>query len=393
VQLRNLSVAPGANVAVTLSVSWPPSCTTTSVAWNAVAALTSDLSGGSIDQFTLDSSPPSSPGTSLVDSCHLSVNAEPQSAVVNQDITNVAYSPPPSGGPVTVEILDLSNAVVTSSTAQVTVAIGINAGGTATLGGTPAENAVAGVATFANLTLSEAGIGYTLTASSSVSATEAISTPFDIQAVVAPCTGNSCTESLTNSNGNAQVQGVAPSGSTPSGSVVGSVNPTGSGALTCGTYKSADPNIYAFFTTDESLGKVVTLDITDPIQGPTGGPLPPYNPLDTDGFHIWGGDGDHDYDDVLWTQQICFQAPYTFTPLPGTTLTTSTNADGTTVYTGLLPDCPHTNKDVPTPLSEVTTPCQNRWADSAPRDPKSPTGYDIVLVADIPAAVGDPFMN
>src|SRR5207237_239277 len=54
---------------------------------------------------------------------------------------------------------------VTSSTASITVAIGANPGG-GTLSGTTTAAAVAGVATFSNLSIDKSSPGYTLTAAS-----------------------------------------------------------------------------------------------------------------------------------------------------------------------------------------------------------------------------------
>ncbi len=72
---------------------------------------------------------------------------------------------------------------MTTSTASITVAIGTNASGS-TLGGTTTTSAVAGVATFGNLTLNKSGVGYTLGASASgVSA--AASAPFTVNPGVA----------------------------------------------------------------------------------------------------------------------------------------------------------------------------------------------------------------
>src|SRR6185295_18968387 len=68
-------------------------------------------------------------------------------------------------GPPTVAVQDaLGNAV--ASTAAITIAIGANPG-QASLGGATSRNAIAGVATFSNLTISQAGSGYTLSATSS----------------------------------------------------------------------------------------------------------------------------------------------------------------------------------------------------------------------------------
>jgi hypothetical protein len=65
--------------------------------------------------------------------------------------------------PVNVE--DAGGNVVTSSTASIVVAITTNPGG-GTLSGTTTLNAVAGVATFSNLSINKAGTGYVLSASS-----------------------------------------------------------------------------------------------------------------------------------------------------------------------------------------------------------------------------------
>lgn len=79
---------------------------------------------------------------------------------------------------VTVRIEDASNVLVTSSTAAVTLAIGTNPGG-GTLSGTLTVNAVGGVATFSDLSIDAAGVGYTLVASSSGLTSDTSST-FDI---------------------------------------------------------------------------------------------------------------------------------------------------------------------------------------------------------------------
>ena len=65
--------------------------------------------------------------------------------------------------PVQVAIVDTFGGIVTGSTAAVTIAIGTNPGG-GTLSGTTTVNAVNGVATFSNLSISGAGNGYTLVA-------------------------------------------------------------------------------------------------------------------------------------------------------------------------------------------------------------------------------------
>jgi hypothetical protein len=78
---------------------------------------------------------------------------------------------------VTVQLLDQFNNL-TNSTANVTMAIGTNPGG-GTLSGTLTVAAVGGVATFSNLSINKAGVGYTLTAASS-GLTGATSAAFNI---------------------------------------------------------------------------------------------------------------------------------------------------------------------------------------------------------------------
>jgi hypothetical protein len=79
---------------------------------------------------------------------------------------------------VTVQVIDAFGNLVPTSTATVTLAVGTNPGG-GTLGGTTTVTAVAGIATFSDLTLDKAGEGYTLTASST-GLTAGTSAPFSI---------------------------------------------------------------------------------------------------------------------------------------------------------------------------------------------------------------------
>jgi hypothetical protein len=357
VALNNLNLAPGASAVVTMNVNSAPACSTVNTAWTSAGSIPLDAANSQLATSVLDGP------------CHLKFDAQPQSIVVGQPITTAAYTPTgPTAGPFTVDVLDANNQLVTGSAAPVTVTIGQNPGG-ASLSGSATVQAVGGVASFQGLSLNEQGNGYTLVASSSGMAS-GTSAQFDAQGQGTQCSGSGCTLTATTTQGSGQV---AATGSNATGALVGSVNAPGDAALACGSYQTADPNTYEFFSVDYNLQKVVTLDITDPL-----GSLPHYDAGDTNGFTTPGGDGDNDYDDVLWNQQICFQAPYPFTQRGGGY---PTPVNG--MYTGLLPDC----------TAQITGPCHNRSADSAPRDPASPTGYDIKLVADIPAAVGDPRMN
>jgi hypothetical protein len=77
-----------------------------------------------------------------------------------------------------VSVLDANNNVVANSSASITLAVGTNSGG-GTLGGTLTQNAVDGVATFANLTIDKIGNGYTLLATST-GLTQVTSSAFNI---------------------------------------------------------------------------------------------------------------------------------------------------------------------------------------------------------------------
>jgi adhesin/invasin len=79
---------------------------------------------------------------------------------------------------VTVRAVDGGGATATSFTGTVTIALGASPGG-GTLSGTTTATAVAGVATFSNLRISQAGAGYTLTASAA-GLTGATSAPFTV---------------------------------------------------------------------------------------------------------------------------------------------------------------------------------------------------------------------
>jgi len=122
--------------------------------------------------------------------------------------------------------------------------------------------------------------------------------------VAATTCSESCELVLANNNGSALVQAFGPEQGTLFAAVVNN------GALNCPGQTTSDPNTYQFYTTppNASFSETVTLTY----------PAPP-------GV-------------LASSQQVCFQAPYPFTTLAGTPLRQG-NANGATVYTGLLPDC------------------------------------------------------
>jgi len=100
---------------------------------------------------------------------------------------------------VTVRVRDGAGNTVTTATNTVTIAIGTNPGGS-TLGGTTSANAVAGVSTFATLSLNKAGAGYTLVALAT-GLTSATSAAFTVTAAGATTIAASSVTSQTDTAG------------------------------------------------------------------------------------------------------------------------------------------------------------------------------------------------
>lgn len=327
VLIRGLSLAPGQSATVTMTVQ-TPACVTplSSFAWSMEAKANNKM-------LTLDTAT-SSTTTTLDGACKLAFGTQPHNVVVGQVITGTDYNP--SGQPVTVQVLDSSGNVVSTSSALVSVTLAANPGA-ATLGGTTVTNASGGVATFSNLTVDQPAAGYALGASSGT-LMPATSNSFTAETTSSNCAANvTCTTNAGNANGNAQI--VAGAGAP--GTLVESVNANNGNQLSCTGYTSADPNTYAFFTTTDR-SKVITITIDSPLVS-----IP------------------------LAQEDICFGAVFDFPVKGGGMAPAGTLPDGTSGFIGLLPDCP-----------VVGFPCHNRAADMA-----SP----LTLVADVPKGLpGDP---
>ena len=106
------------------------------------------LTSGTVASFTVTVGAPS----------QLTYIVQPSNALVSQSITP----------PLQIAVQDVVGNTVTSAAGNVTLTIGTNPGG-ATLGGTLTASVVNGIASFPNTTLSAAGAGYTLRATTTVS--------------------------------------------------------------------------------------------------------------------------------------------------------------------------------------------------------------------------------
>jgi hypothetical protein len=114
--------------------------------------------------------------------------------------------PTPAGvpipGPPTVAVQDSFGNAVTSSSVPITVAIGANPGG-GTLAGATTRNAISGTATFDDLTISQPGSGYALTAASA-GLTGATSAAFTVTATSGTISGR-----VTRASDGASLAGIA----------------------------------------------------------------------------------------------------------------------------------------------------------------------------------------
>jgi Bacterial Ig-like domain (group 3)/Putative Ig domain len=105
---------------------------------------------------------------------------------------------------------DSTSATLTTFTGGITVAIGSGPGA---LSGTTTQNAVAGVATFGDLSINKVAIGDTLTASPSGGVPDATSNPFNIDTYYVDGSGNFGTLDLASGTATQIAAGTAPSSS------------------------------------------------------------------------------------------------------------------------------------------------------------------------------------
>ena len=163
-------------------------------------------------------------------------------------------------------------------------------------------------------------------------------------------TGSPSTGQLTvNASGTGAVQGAVFSGP-PSFSCDSSL---------MGHDVILDPNTYEVVSNSTTLGKTVMLEFPAPSTAPV---------ISSDNDEENGNDGDGDFDDVTFNEQVCFQ------DAPGVTF--PERGDSAMVNVGLLPDCP----------GETLEPCVDRSATgSYTTILGSGTDYDVTITVDIPA--------
>lgn len=157
--------------AIVPSINWYWASSNQSVALVSQTGLVTGVAGGAVTITAMAKGTPGSAAVSVTarPAAKLAFTAQPGNAAAGTSIPTVR-----------VAIQDATGATVTSdNTTQVTVAIGTDAGPGGVLGGLTTVSAVAGIATFANLSIPQAGAGYTLV-STSAGLTSATSANFNI---------------------------------------------------------------------------------------------------------------------------------------------------------------------------------------------------------------------
>jgi hypothetical protein len=350
VLLRDLSLQPGNSVSLTIAAD--VACSPGLLTWSVAAKQANAFNGPPGNDLTLVA--PSSLTTTITGQCAAGLRfaTQPANARTGEAITGTSYR---AGLPVSVEVIDSTGAVVTSSTAEVTIAPG-PIFGPGTLGGDPMVNAVHGVAAFSDLTISAPG-QYTLRASSPGLA-PATSAVFKIDTIAAFCAEDvSCTsETTSTAKTTVGVTALAAPGEVDSGFLTMSFN-TGP-ALDCAGYHEVSPDTALVDFTSANRAKTATLTI-DKKQMAT---------VPNNGASFL---------------EFCFGSPAEFTTKAGTRSATHGSYDwdadgvvevGEAVYVGLLPDC-----------GAEARPCV------ATR--KKVGAGDGLIQARIPAGLGDPAMR
>jgi hypothetical protein len=324
IKVRDAKLAPGKSLTIAISATAP--CSAGALAWSATAyPLTLDVGAS---QLT----------TTVTGACALRFVAghAPADARVGQAITASPYDP---GGPLLqVEVIDGGGSRVTSSTATISVTLGPSAG-SGTLSGTTTAAASAGVASFGNLSINAPGT-YSLKASSS-GLTGTTSGSFHVDQVAVPCIEDvTCTATLT--NGQTRFDVTAPANAAADAGFLVISNGT-SPAIDCANYKELTATATTIVGPDRTKTVTATID-----------------------HHLVSVQHR-----TTSSVQMCFGAPYPFTPRPGASLhSLDTNGDGAAdFYYALLPDC-------------GTAPCVAKR--------KQNEDCDVVIVTKAPGGSQDP---
>ena len=179
IELRDLALAPGAALQVNVTVD--VGCTAGEYLWSAVAKQANRFNGPPGNEFVLASAPETL-ATTVTGMCALRFAAQPQDARVGERISATDFDP--AGPPVIVEVVDGTGNRATAATPSISLALATTSG-LGTLSGTTSATAVAGLATFGDLSIDAPGI-YSLQATAA-GFEPAVSALFSIQQVAIQC--------------------------------------------------------------------------------------------------------------------------------------------------------------------------------------------------------------
>jgi hypothetical protein len=222
-----------------------------------------------------------------------------------------------SGGPVKVEVLDASGQLVTNVKATVIVAITPTANpGSGKLSGTTTVNTSGGVASFADLSIDQPGIGYTLTATSR-GMSPATSADFTMWGSLQHCSATPCSASASTKTTSGTVTTSSVTDTQVLGTSIGGVS-----NYSCGT-------------TYKPLSDPLSFDVLDSTSG-----APQQGAQFTVMLRIDKTVVQSSSHPGASTWQICYAAPATSPPFASQPNTSETaTIGGVSFNTGLLTDC------------------------------------------------------
>ena len=342
-QVRNLNLAPGATVDVTMSVTTPCLAGGPAGTWAVIVKQANSFSGPPGNDFVNAGSAPTSTvaGTST---CQLRFANQPNTTVTGNAILSGYNS---TGSGIKVEIFDPATNQTVNSTANVSLALSFNpASGTLTGGGATA--AVAGTATFSSLSVNKPG-PYQLRASSAAASNHPDSNQFMVSDTVDTCQGTGCSFTQNQANNTYTLK---PNKGAAGAQFVSTLNLPGL-KISCQfdpyNYSDARQPNAVWYTYDDGDTQSLKTNVIV---------------IDKSVVQLTPENGASKY-------RVCYSSPVRFTDRNGNLapedpwITADTDGNvgpsvyfGQTWYTGLLPDCG--NKKVP------PAPCVIGWTgDSA----------------------------
>lgn len=242
----------------------------------------------------------------------LEFDIQPTTAVKTETISNTPFTP--GGPPIEVRLIETDSDVfgLTESEFEttVTIAIGANTGG-GVLSGTLTQPVLDGVATFGNLSINNAGLGYTLTATASGDGISGdTSASFNIVDAGGLCESGGC--SHTASAGSTTATLTSSSGT---GGYSQFLSLDVQTALDCGGYEesSADTTFEVTVTEGTALVTITVLRSSLP-----------------------------ESQRRLSASRVCYGSPKTFTPRRGTDVVFAGGE-----FVGLLPECRQVRRVAP----------------------------------------------